>query len=632
MVIIIIVAIILLLLLLLVFRKPRSVTDTGMSCELEIQSGEKDEKGNYTGNVVVGFKSAEPEGTVVKKNVGVSESDQNTDTYIVNKDGTTTVYGYVYNSKNEVATCSIPVEIVNPAGGCELKVESGTLGQENWYKTDVMVKLNPVNTGTLNISKYYINEKGSTKNSSNNDTYKVTKDGTTELVGTIVYSTGKEVTCTLSVRKDATKPTCALKASGTKNSSGAYTSNVKITIKSTKDTASGVLGSGFGSADDYSEQSVTIKDTGKSKVYGYVVDKAGNVGKCAITVNKVKSGSSSGSGSSGGKKPSGATVVVSSNKMCSLRVTGVKKGDVYTENVVVSFKEVNDGLASSSITALGMTGSDQVLITGITSRKEVTAKGTVTYSNGKTVTCSIKFVMDPTKDTRNYFLRNAKVGDKTNYSAGNWTTSVGISEKDGALGGYTAGASKDQSVQCISSDSANKTGWVIYMVNGTTVQLIHAGVPICLTHTDTAYSSALNVINNKSNASTFLNSYGSSARYATWKDYGYIRGISSLLNVGQSYYLGGSNTDSDYSSSYLRKYYPNKLWSHEKSSGTISPVSGTRGLRPIITLKSTVGATKVNGVWKLEIANKDIDVEETTTTGEAFDLALETLVDMEGLY
>ena len=637
-VIIIIVAIILLLLLLLFFRKPRSVVDTGMTCELEVQNGEKDEKGNYTGNVVVGFKSAEPEKDIVKKNIGIAESDQNGETYIVNKDGTTTVYGYVYNSKNEVATCSLPVEIVNPSGGCELKVTSGTLGQENWYTSEVTVKLNPTNTGTLSISKYNVSEKGDTKNTSNRDVIKVTKDGTTEIVGTIQYSNGKTVTCSLAVRKDATKPTCSLKATGTKNSKGVYTSNVTVSIKGTSDAHSGVLGSGFGSATDYSEQSQTVTANGKTTVYGYVVDKAGNTNKCSLVINK-QTGSSSGSGSgsgsgssSGGKKPTGATVVVSNNKMCSLRVTGVKKGDVYTENVVVSFKEVNDGLAASTISALGMSGSDQVLITGITARKEVTATGKVTYSNGKTATCSIKFVMDPTQDVVKYFLRNGRVGDKTNYTAGNWPSSAGISSRDGAFGGYTTGHSKDASVKCASNDSVSKSGWVVYMINGSTIQLIHAGVPICFTHEDKPYANALSAINNNSNAATFLNQYAAKSKYATWRDYGYIRGISSLLNVGQSYYLGGANNDSDYSASYLRQYYPNKLWSHEKSSGTISPVSGTRGLRPIVTLNSGVGAKNVNGVWQLAFATKDITDEISTVYTDTYDSALESLVDMESLY
>ena len=605
-------------------REPGSLFGNGMSCTLKVIEGDKNPEGNYVAPITVGFDQVK--GNVTKKVVGTSESEATSDTYIVNKSGTVTVKGFIYNSKNEVQTCSLPVSVAQTSGRCVLEAVGGTKGADNWYLSDVSIKLTTLDTGDLTITKYYVHEKHSEVPDANSDTYTVKNDGTTVLEGVVNYSNGKSTTCALEVKKDATKPTCTMNITGTKNSKGQYTTNATITIKSSTDATSGVATSGFGTETEHNDQEYIVSDNGTHNVVGYVKDKAGNIGSCSMSVTKVNP--SSGGGSS---KPSTPTTIVKSNKkMCKLRVTGAQSNGVYTQAVVVSFAELNDGIASTNILVGNKAGSDVVYITDVQSKQSFHAVGKVTYSNNQTVTCTQDFTIDPTQDTIRYFLTHAKVGDKVNYSAGKWSKSASVSG-DASFGGYSNGASKDASVKCASGDYGSNSGWRVFMVNGTKVYLIHAGVPICFNHTATTYYTALNALNTASNASHFVNKgYASSARYMTWSDYGFLSSNKAeLLATGSTYYLAGANSDSGYSSSFLRQYYPNDLWAYVSSSAHHTHLNGTHGARPIVLLNSNVGATYSGGTWKLTVVSKSLldDDEDDTMHKEFFDDTLTILIN-----
>ena len=617
-------------------RAPGSLFGNGMSCKLKVVDGEKDKDGNYVSPVTIGFEKATPEDKITKKVIGLSESDADGDTYVINKSGTVTVKGFVYNEKNQVATCSLPVSVAKSTGKCVLEVTGGTMGENNWYLTNVNVKLTTIDTGDLTISKYYVHEKNSEIPNNNVDTYTVKNDGTTSLEAVVYYSSGKTTTCTLEVKKDSTKPTCGLNFSGTKNAKGQYTSNINVTIKDAKDANSGVSDSGFGSETNHEDQEIVLTENKTHNVVGYVRDKAGNIGSCTGSVTKVAqssggSGGSSGSSGSGGSSSHPATVVKSNNKMCALAVTGANNNGVYTQNVVVSFQTLNDGVASTNITVDGKSGSDVVYITGVTSKKSYKAVGTATYSNGQTVTCTKEFTIDPTQDVVRYFLVNAKVGDKVNYTAGKYSSSSSVGG-DGSFGGYSSGQSKEATIRCASGDYGSATGWRVFMVNGSNVYLIHAGTPICFNHTNTAYYNALNALNSTAYSSQFINSaYARSARFMTWSDYGYLKKYSTtLLNTGSTYYLAGADNESGYSSSYLRSYYPNYLWGYVSSSGTHSNIQGVHGARPIVLLNTNVGATYSGGQWNLTIANRSVglDDEDDSLAKEFQDDALTILIDL----
>ena len=93
-VIFLIIAIIVLLIIFLINRKNFSIFNNGMSCELQIVSGQKDKDGKYLEPVVVGFAKVDPEDKITKKVVGLKETEANEETYTITKEGVTTVKGF----------------------------------------------------------------------------------------------------------------------------------------------------------------------------------------------------------------------------------------------------------------------------------------------------------------------------------------------------------------------------------------------------------------------------------------------------------------------------------------------------------------------------------------------------------
>ena len=668
-IIVVIVAIIILLLILLFVKTKNSGKkndDNKMECTLKIVSGDQDSEGNYTGNVVVGFDKISPEKEITSKNVGIKESKRNGETYTVNKVGTVTVQGFIYNKKGEVKTCSTEVTVSAPKGGCKLSVTSGTEGDLGWYTSDVAVKLDSVETGNLTVSKYYITLKDEkTAPSENSDTYTVKNEGVTSLVGTIEYTNGNKSTCNLEVKKDTVKPECTLKVtSGESLGDGKYTGDVKVGFDKATDETSGVGSKGFGTAEDYGNSEYVFTAFETKEVTGFVRDKAGNLNSCKLTVTKAKEGSSGGSGSggsgsggsgsggsggsgssgsgsggsgsggSGGYVPTGATVVNSSNRMCELMVNGAKIGGNFYSTVVVSFSKVNAGLTSSRITVNGQSDANQVTIAAPKSNATYTATASVTYNNGQTVSCSVNFGIYPSLDKVNYFKNNARFGQVVDYNPGVWATTAAMpTTSDGQIGGYYQGQSKNGSVACKDAGGpATKTGWYIYEV-GNQVKIIHAGIPLCMYHSpDVRYTNALSVMNNHGNAAVFKDAGGlaADAYYTTLTDY------TNLLSKGgaavrEVYYLAGANNNAGYSTDSFATY-DKALWA--TSGDRVFATSGTMGLRPIVVLNAGVGASVgSDGAWHLELVSRAENNDDDSKLYERVNGTLtSTIADVESLY
>ena len=659
-IIIVIIAIIVLLLFLLLFKtSSKGKTKTSLECSLKVVSADKDSDGNYSGNVVVGFDTATPESDIVKKNVGIQESSRNKETYTVNKVGTVTVKGFVYNTKGEVQTCSLQVTVSSPKGGCKLRVDSGTEGENGWYKSDVSVKLDTVETGSLTITKYNLTKKDEQAPENSNDSYSVSAEGTTDLVGTIEYSNGNKATCNMAVKIDKTKPECKLKViSGESNGDGSYTGDVKVGFESFNDSASGVGLKGFGTKDDFSKETFAITQNGTKEVTGYVKDKAGHLNTCTLSVTKKAkseggnggnqggsggsggnsggSGGNQGGGSSGGGNsgyvPSGSSVVSSNNgsRMCELMVSGDKINDSFYTAVVVSFRYVNQGLVSSNVNVDGRNDPNYVTINKPSDPASYVATGTVTYDNGKTVTCQIGFVIDPSKDTVNYFKDHAVPGQYVNYNPGNWGATVNVGG-DGTFGGYTYGSSKNSSVFC--KDAIQKSplsGWVVYET-GNQVKIVHAGVPICMNHTDSHYSSALSKINNHSNAAQFKDgTFAADAYYMTYQDFSNMAYRGGPKRAGELYYLAGENTANGYALGSMGND-KNYMWGTD-GDNIIGHKGEILGVRPIVVLKANVGAYAGNNMWNLELVNRDITEDDTRLGDRVNDKISSAISEVESLY
>lgn len=266
------------------------------SCELTVLSGTANSNGVYVTDVKVGFKEKTDNASGASF-YGLSTSDKadynNSTTYTITKNGSTKVYGYVKDKAGNTNTCDITIkkektEAVVSQPICSLEVQSGTLGSNGWYVSDVVVGFkSKASTNGATIKSFGI---GQSKTSGNNDTFKVANDGQTVIYGYVKDSNGYEGTCSITVKKDSTKPTCALTVqSGVLGTTGSYTSDVKVGLTTRTDATSGVstYGIAANSTAAYNKlTTLTIKNSGKHTIYGYIKDNAGNTNTCNIAVTK----------------------------------------------------------------------------------------------------------------------------------------------------------------------------------------------------------------------------------------------------------------------------------------------------------------------------------------------------------
>jgi hypothetical protein len=266
------------------------------SCDLTVLSGSTSSNGSYITDVVVGFKT-KTDATSGVNTFGLTNSskvDYNKKiNYTINKNGTTKVYGYVKDTAGHAKTCSITVDrnVVSKVSvpSCSLEVTSGTKGANNWYTSNVVVGFKTKSTTNgATITSFGI---GTSQTYDNNNTYTINADGTTVLKGYVKDSNGNTATCSITVKKDATKPDCSLAIlSGTKNTSGNYTTNVVVGYANKKDATSGLNSFGLAAGNNpiyNGSDKITITNNGTHTIKGYVKDNAGNESTCYVTFTKV---------------------------------------------------------------------------------------------------------------------------------------------------------------------------------------------------------------------------------------------------------------------------------------------------------------------------------------------------------
>lgn len=264
------------------------------NCKLTVLSGSKNANGNYVGDVKVGFASkTDATSGVAAYGMDISsKANYNSKAaYTVSKIGTTKVYGFVKDKAGHTKVCSTSVTIEEAKGevskpNCELEVTSGTLGNNKWYTSDVVISFkNRTTTNGAKITNFGI---GTSENYDGKNSYTLTKDGTYVIKGYVKDSNGYTSTCSITVKRDATKPNCSLSVtSGTKSDDGTYTSNIVLGFKTRSDATSGIDTFGIGTSTTYAENtSYTITATGTHTINGYVKDNAGNTNICSIKVTK----------------------------------------------------------------------------------------------------------------------------------------------------------------------------------------------------------------------------------------------------------------------------------------------------------------------------------------------------------
>ena len=263
------------------------------SCSLTVLSGSKGSNGDYTSDVVVGFNSKNDatSGIVAYGITNSSTASYNSASkYTITTNGTHKIYGYVKDAAGHTAQCDVTVKrnyVDNTSKpSCSLKVTNGVTGSNGWYTGNVVIGFaSKTTTNGATIKSYGI---GTTETYSGNDSYTNSKDGTTTIYGYVKDSKGNTATCSITVKKDSTKPTCTLKVTGGNyNSNGYYTSDITIGFAPKTDATSGISAYGIGTSTTYGgNTSFKVTNIGTTTVYGYVKDAAGNTNVCSIKVEK----------------------------------------------------------------------------------------------------------------------------------------------------------------------------------------------------------------------------------------------------------------------------------------------------------------------------------------------------------
>jgi hypothetical protein len=134
---------------------PSPTPTTGPSCVLTVTEGTKGENGWYVSDVKIGFKSKSGGSyKITAFGIGTSTTYAGNTSYTVNKDGTTTVYGYVKNAKGKTAVCSIVVKRDTVKPSCAVAVLSGSRAADGSYNSDVVVGITSKVDATSGVKAY----------------------------------------------------------------------------------------------------------------------------------------------------------------------------------------------------------------------------------------------------------------------------------------------------------------------------------------------------------------------------------------------------------------------------------------------------------------------------------------------
>ena len=359
-------------------KKPTPTpTVKGPSCTLVITKGTKGESGWYHSDVTVGFKSKSGGSyKITAYGIGTSTTFAGNTSFTVNKEGSTTVYGYVKNSNGKTAVCSIVVKKDTVKPNCNIAVLSGSKGSDGSYNSDVVVGLTSKTDATSGVKAFGVVESATPKYNGN-PTLKITTNGTHKIYGYVKDTSGNVNSCNITIKRNAgdkptSTPSCSLNvANGTLGNNGWYVSNVIVGF-ATKSTTGGakITGFGLGTSENYNNNTTyTVSKDGSITVYGYVKDSYGNKAVCSKTIKRDAT------------KPSCVLKVISGTYNSS---------GYYTSDIVIGFSSKSDATSGMNSFGIGKSttygGNTTYKITTVGKH---TVYGYVKDNAGNTNTCSI---------------------------------------------------------------------------------------------------------------------------------------------------------------------------------------------------------------------------------------------------
>ena len=388
-------------------------------------SGTKGNNNWYRGNITLNLSYSDTGGSGVDKyGMGTSSSVSYNSKKKMTQTGDTlgiTYYGYVRDKAGNTNKCNITVKKDSKAPTCNVK-GSGTKGDNSWYRGNVDVRLN-YSDSTSGVSNYGLSTSSSvTYNKSKSATQTSDTKGT-KYNGYVQDAAGNTGKCNLNVKKDATKPTCNIKASGTAGSNGWYRSNITLNLNY-NDATSGVAGYGMSTssvASYNSKKTITQSaDTTGTTYYGYVKDKAGNINNCNVGVKKDT------------KAPT-----------CSVKGSGTKgNNDWYRSNVNVYLNYSDSG---SGINNYGLSTSSSVTYnksksaTQTSDTKGTKYNGYVQDAAGNTGKCNLNVKKDATMPTCN--IKASGTAGSNGWYRGNVTINLNYGDATSGVAGYGMGTS-----------------------------------------------------------------------------------------------------------------------------------------------------------------------------------------------
>ncbi len=209
---------------------------------------------------------------------GIFSAEQNKTIYVVAEDNA----GHVSEVKS---AGTLMIDKTVPT--CKITVTSGTIGDNSWYTSNVVMGMTTNDTGGSGLTGYGLDALAqATYNSKTTLTHAADTTGKT-YYGYVKDAAGNTNKCSIKVKKDATAPTCSISLSGEKGENDWYTSDVGVTL-SRSDATSKVAKYGLrtsSSTTDSGKYNSTASGTRKTDTsgvtyYGYVKDNAGNTNNC----------------------------------------------------------------------------------------------------------------------------------------------------------------------------------------------------------------------------------------------------------------------------------------------------------------------------------------------------------------
>ena len=205
-------------------------------------------------------------------------------------------FGTVKDKAGNIGTCNkVRVMVDKTKPECTI-VANGSVGNNNWYITDVSIKINTKSDDKTSAEdlKYITTDSQTAPTTIDNKEVVINTDTKNKIYhGYVKDLAGNVAECknSITIKRDTTPPICNITATGDKAADNTFSNNVTLSINPT-DNVSDIVSKGLDTANysegDYKYNDKTsvqhTTDTTGTKYYSYVKNDAGLESKCEYNV------------------------------------------------------------------------------------------------------------------------------------------------------------------------------------------------------------------------------------------------------------------------------------------------------------------------------------------------------------